>query len=69
MFTDQGDRILEDLSQLMKAARADGLPRTEEALSDALLTVFNALSDDCRARRDGAAARPGLAAQPLPPTH
>lgn len=59
MFTDQGNQILEAISCLMKAARAEGLPRTEEALADALLTIFNALSDDARDRRpDPAGHRP-----------
>lgn len=69
MFTDQGDRILEAISRLMKAARAEGLPRTEEALADALLTVFNALGDDCRERRPGPAGQQPPAPRTPRPLH
>lgn len=44
----EGDQILEALLRLSKSAK--GLPRTQEALVDAFLTVFIAIGDD---RRDG----------------
>lgn len=58
MLTERGDGILETLSELAKSARTGGLPRTEEALSDALITVYNALCDDRRARERGGHERP-----------
>lgn len=51
-----GERILETLRHLMLSAK--GMPRTQDALSDAFLAVFMALGDDRRAGESKEGHRP-----------